>query len=143
MRKKLTKAQKAHNRAEYNRIRRIWNKTDKSVDYKTFKKIVQGIAKSRGETVKEAGERYAHSRKYKSAEDVGKENVLNGLKENHRAIYDELRRNVGFMKKGEHLTDRIEWNQEKQSYIVHGAKGIDYMINISNSPEEANLIALI
>lgn len=142
MRKKLTKAQKAHNRAEYNRIRRIWEKTDKSLDYKTFKKIVQGISKSTGETVKEAGERFAHSRMYKSAEDVGKENILGSLKEDHRAVYDELRRKVGFMGKGEHLTDNIEWDSTKQSYIVNARNGERYMIDISNSPKEAVLIKL-
>ena len=142
MRKKLTKAQKAHNRAEYNRIRRIWEKTDKSVDYKTFKKIVQGIAKSRKETIKEAGERYAHSRRFKTAEDVGKENILDSLKEDHRAVYDELRRKVGFMSKGEHLTDNIEWDSTKQAYIVNARNGYRYMIDISNSPKEAVLIKL-
>ena len=143
MRKRLTKAQKAHNRAEYNRIRRIWERTDKSLDYKTFKKIVQGISKSTGESVKEAGEKFAHSRMYKSAEDVGKENILGSLKEDHREVYDELRRKVGFMGKGEHLVDNIEWDSDKQAYIVHGTQGKDYMIDISNSPKEANLIELI
>ena len=142
MRKRLTKAQKAHNRAEYNRIRRIWERTDKSLDYKTFKKIVMGISNSTGESVKEAAARFAHSRMYKSAEDIGKENILGSLKEDHRAVYDELRRKVGFMGKGEHLSDNIEWDDTKQAYIVNAKNGKRYMIDISNSPKEAVLLEL-
>lgn len=142
MRKRLTKAQKARNRAEYNRIRRIWEKTDRSLDYKTFKKIVQGISKSTGESVKEAGKRFAHSRMYKSAEDVGKENILNSLKEDYRVVYDELRKRVGFMNKGEHLADKIEWDSTKQAYVINAKNGERYMIDISNSPKEAVLIKL-
>ena len=142
MRRRLTKKQKAHNRAEYNRIRRVWEKTDKSIDYKTFKKITMGIAQSTGKSVKEAAEGFAHSRMYKSADDVGKENILKSLKEDHRAVYDELRRDVGFMGKGEHLADRLTWDKDKQAYIVKGRNGKEYMIDISNSPKSAVLLEL-
>ena len=142
MRRRLTKKQKAHNRAEYNRIRRVWEKTDKSIDYKTFKKIIMGIAQSTGKSVKEAAEGFAHSRMYKTVDDVGKENVLKGLKDDHRAVYDELRRKVGPMAKGEHLTDRLEWDKDKQGYILHGSNGKNYLIDISNSPKSAALLEL-
>lgn len=142
MRRRLTKKQKAHNRAEYNRIRRVWEKTDKSIDYKTFKKITMGIAQSTGKSVKEAAEGFAHSRMYKTADDVGKENILKSLKEDHRAVYDELRRDVGFMDKGEHLADRLTWDKDKQAYVVRGRNGKEYMIDISNSPKSAVLLEL-
>ena len=142
MRRRLTKKQKAHNRAEYNRIRRVWEKTDKSIDYKTFKKITMGISQSTGKSVKEAAEGFAHSRMYKSADDVGKENILKSLKEDHRAVYDELRRDIGFMDKGEHLADRLTWDKDKQAYVVRGRNGKEYMIDISNSPKSAVLLEL-
>lgn len=141
MRRRLTQKQKAHNRAEYNRIRRAWEKTDKSVDYKHFKRIVIGLSKGRGESIKETAEKYAHSRRYKSAEDIGKENVLSGLKSDFSATYQELRRKAGRFNKGEKLTDKLYWDETKQSYVLKGSK-YNYMIDISNSPKSATLIQL-
>jgi len=140
--RRLTKAQKAHNRAEYNRIRRAWQKTDKSLDYKTFKKIVMGRAAGTGETIKEAAVKTANTRLFKTAEEQGKENVLQGLKNEFRGTYDELRKRVGPMKKGETLKDQIEWDKNFQSYILTGHDGTQYIIDISNSPKQASLIQL-
>ena len=142
-RPRLTKKQKQKNRAEYNRIRRIYDKiTDPDVDYKTFKKIVYGMNKGTGETIKETATKIAHSRKFVDAETVGKENVLSGLKENFRDVYDELRYKAGRFEKGEHLADRLEWNDSLQAYTMTSSTGIIWLIDITNSPKNAALIRL-
>jgi hypothetical protein len=46
------------------------------------------------------------------------------------------------MKKGEHLIDQLEWDQQKQGYTFEGADGNTYLIDISNSPKQADLIRL-
>lgn len=138
--KKLTKAQKAKNRAEYKRIRKIWETTDKSVDYKTFKKISQGIAKANGISTKEAAKQYAHSHRFMTPEQIGKENILKGLKEEFRATYDELRRKMGKFKKGEHMVDKMTWDREKHMWKMTSSTGQEYWVDISNSPKDAYII---
>lgn len=92
--------------------------------------------------VREGAKLYAHSTQYVDAEQRGKENILAGLKSEFRGTYDELRRKIGFMKKGEHLIDQLEWDDAKQSYTFEGADGETYLIDISNSPKQAELIKL-
>lgn len=141
--RRLTKTQKAKNRATYKQIRKVWETTDKSVSYKEFKRIVLGYVRAgKYDTAKEAAKKYAHSYQYTDAETIGKENILKGLKEDFRPVYDELRHKVGVMQKGEHLSDQIEWDKDKQSYVLTAANGDRYMIDISNSPKSAVLIKL-
>lgn len=143
MGRRLTKRQKAANRANYNRIRREYNKIENpDVDYKTFKKMVLGRAEGTGESIKEAAKNVAHSRAFTSAEDVAKENILKGLKREFRDVYDELRWKAGRYEKGETLADKIEWSDKLQSYVMESSTGERYMIDISNSPKQAQLIRL-
>lgn len=139
--KKLTKKQLTKQRAENRAIRKAWNKTDKSVDYKTFKKIVKGYVKGgKYDTVKEAANKYAHSTRFVDPETRGKENVLAGLKEEFRDTYDELRRKMGRFNKGEHMTDRLSWDSDKQMWKVSSSTGQTYYLDISNSPKEAFIL---
>ena len=138
--RKLTKAQKAKNKALYKQIRKIWEKTDKSISYKTFKKITMGLAKGKGTSVKAEAKLYAHSRQYKSAEDVGKENLLTGLKSEFNATYKELRSKMGKFSKGESMMSRISWDADKQMYKFLNDKGETFWVDISNSPKQAYII---
>lgn len=141
--KRLTKAQKAKNKAIYRYIRKVWDTTDKHVSYKEFKQIVIGWTKAgKYNNIREGAKLYAHSTQYVSPEERGKENILAGLKSEFRSTYDELRHKIGFMKKGEHLIDQLEWDQQKQGYTFEGADGNTYLIDISNSPKQADLIRL-
>ena len=141
--RKLTKAQKAKNRSMYKYIRKVWEKTDRSVSYKDFKRIVIDWTKAgKYQNVREGAKLYAHSTQYVDADQRGKENILKGLKEEFRQTYDELRRKVGFMKKGEHLLDQLEWDEQKQGYTFVGSDGNTYLIDMSNSPKQADLIRL-
>ena len=139
--KKLTKKQKAKRQAEYRQIRKFWEKTDKSVPYKTFKKIVQGYVKGgKYKTVKEAAEKYAHSQRFVTPEQVGKENLLSGLKEEFRATYDELRRKMGKFSKGEKMIDRLSWDDNKKMWKFTSSNGQEYWVDITNSPKDAFII---
>ncbi len=142
MARRLTKAQKAKNRAEYNRIRRAYNKTDKSITYVEFKRIVKSRAEAKNESIKEAAEKTAHSYLFTNADTVGKENILSSLKEKFRGTYDELRRKAGRFSKGQKLIDKLEWDDDRQAYILESSTGDTYLIDISNSPEQATLIEL-
>ena len=138
--RRLTKAQKAKNRALYRAIRRAWEKTDKSVSYKTFKKISIGLAKGKGTSAKEEAKLYAHSRRFVSAEEVGKENLLAGLKKEFPSIYKELRSKMGRFEKGETMMSRLEWDETKQMYKFTNDKGDAFWVDIDNSPKQAYII---
>ena len=138
--KKLTKKQKAKNRANYKRIRKAYETTDKSVDYKTFKKIVMGRSKGLGESIGEAARKTAHSYAFTTAEQIGKENILSGLKSEFRDTYDELRRKMGKFSKGEHMIDRLSWDNNKKMWKVTSSTGQEYWVDISNSPKQAYII---
>ena len=140
MRKKLTKKQKAKNRALYRAIRKQWEKTDKSVDYKTFKKITMGLAEAKGTSAKEEAKLYAHSRRYVTAEEVGKENLLTGLKNEFPDVYKELRSKMGKFDKGDTMISRLEWDPNKQMYKFTNNQGDAFWVDISNSPKSAFII---
>ena len=138
--KRLTKAQKAKNRALYRAIRRAWEKTDKSVDYKTFKKISIGMSRAKGTSAKEEAKLYAHSRRFVSAEEVGKENLLEGLKKEFPDTYKELRSKMGRFYEGETMLSRLEWDDAKQMYKFTNNSGDVFWVDISNSPKQAYII---
>lgn len=138
--KRLTKTQKAKNRALYRAIRKQWEKTDKSVSYKTFKKISMGLAAGKGTSAKEEAKLYAHSRRFVSAEEVGKENLLAGLKKEFPDVYKELRSKMGRFYKDETMMSRLEWDSDKQMYKFTNDKGDEFWVDIDNSPKQAYII---
>ena len=139
--KRLTKKQLAKQRAENRAIRKAWESTDRSVDYRTFKKIVKGYVKGgKYDTVKEAAKKYAHSTRFVDPITRGKENILSGLKDEFRDVYDELRRKMGKFKKGERMMDRLEWDDNKQMWKFESSTGQVYHVDITNSPRQAFII---
>lgn len=124
--KKLTKKQKAKNRADNNRIKRAYETTDKSVTYIQFKRIVKGRAKGTGESIGEAAKKTAHSLAFTSAEQIGKENILTGLKSEFRATYDDLRKKMGRFSKGEKMIDRLFWDKDKKMWGFKSSTGQQY-----------------
>jgi hypothetical protein len=138
--KRLTKKQKAKNRANYNRIRKAYEKTDKSVSYIEFKRIVMGRSKGTGETIGEAAKNTAHSYAFTSAEQIGKENLLAGLKKEFPDTYKELKSKMGRFDKGDKMIDRLSWDKDKQMYKFSSSTGQTYYVDISNSPKQAFII---
>lgn len=141
-RKRLTQRQKAHNRAEYNRIRRAYNTTDKHITYKEFKTRVINRAKGTGESIKEAALKEANTRSFVTAEQQGVRNVLSGMKSKFRNTYDELRRRAGKFNKGEKLEDRIEYDKKRDAYILKNPSGAKYEIKSDTSPQNMYLIKI-
>ena len=66
------------------------------------------LAEAKGTKIKDEAKLYAHSRRYVSAEDVGKENLLAGLKNEFPDTYKELRKKMGRFDKGETMMSRLE-----------------------------------
>ena len=138
--RKLSKTQKAKNKALYKAIRKIWEKTDRSMDYKTFKKITLGLSAGKGTNPRAEAKLYAHSQRFVSPETVGKENLLTGLKKEFPDVYKELRRKMGRFDKGETMMSRLEWDSNQQMYKFTNEKGDTFWVDISNSPKQAYII---
>jgi hypothetical protein len=141
-RKKLTKAQKARNKAENNRIKRAYATTDRSISYKAFKRRVVNRAKGEEISIKEAAKKEARTRTFKSADDIGKENIINAMKKDFKADYKEFRKAMGRMNKGETYASRLEWDTSLKSWTFKNNKGDKYMINEDNSPKQMEIIKL-
>ncbi len=139
--KKLTKKQLAKQRAENRAIRKAWQSTDGSVDYKTFKKIVKGYVKGgKYDTIKEAAKKYAHSTRFVTRSDIGKENILAGVKSEFPDVYKEIRSKMGKFKKGEHMADRLVWDKNMDAWKFTSSSNQTYYIMTDNSPKDVYIV---
>jgi len=92
-RRKLSKTQKAKNKAAYKNIRKEYEKVkDKApISYVQFKRRVKSRAKKDDLSIKAAAKREARTETFLSAGERSRENIIEGLKDSHREAYDELR----------------------------------------------------
>jgi hypothetical protein len=95
MRKKLTKAQKAKNKAAYKAIRKeyekVKNKSTVEISYIQFKHRVQSKAIKDNITIKKAAKKEARTETFMTAGERSRENLLKSLKEKHSGAYNELK----------------------------------------------------
>jgi hypothetical protein len=93
--KRLTKKQKAKNKAAYKKIRKEYEKVkDKSpvtITYKQFKARVIGRAKADDISIKEAAKKEARTETFLSPAERSRENLLGALKEKHADAYKQIR----------------------------------------------------
>ena len=121
----------------------------KKLTYKQFENRVIARKVAEKVTLKTAVKKELHSHAYTSPEDIAKENFMSGIREKHNEAYKELRRMArteeGRFKK---VAESISWYESsKNGRKVSGFKiksydGKEYVIDVSNSPEEVELIEL-
>lgn len=155
MAKKLTKTQKAKNRAAYKNIRKEYDKVKGKapVSYMQFKHRTQSRAKRDGISIKAAAKREARTETFLTAAERSRENLIGAIKEKHAEAYSELRNlsrysgktirdeNGKITKKAgqfESIAGNLTWDKEKKGYILN-AGDKRYFIDITNSPEEVNI----
>jgi hypothetical protein len=93
-RKRLSKAQKAKNKAANKAIRKEYNKVkDKApnVSYMQFKHRTQARAKRDDISLKEAAKKEARTETFLKAPERSRENLIEALKTKHREAYNELK----------------------------------------------------
>lgn len=148
MSKKLTVKQKAKNKAAYKQIRKVWKeRLESQMTYKQFKKLVLNEARGTSLSIKEAANKLGNSYYLLGDTDTNhrayltqaKKNLLTGMKENFRGTYDELRRKAGRFTKGEHLADKITWDELEDAYILTSSTGDKYAIRTDQSPKNMYL----
>lgn len=139
-RKKLSKTQKAKNKAAYKNIRKEYEKVkDKApVSYVQFKRRVKARAERDDISVKAAAKREARTETFLSAGERSRENIIEGLKNSHREAYDELRNLSRSKGKFQSIKDNLSWDKDRKGYILN-AGNKQYFIDVSNSPEEVNI----
>ena len=140
MAKKLTKTQKAKNRAAYKNIRKEYDKVKGKapVSYMQFKHRTQSRAKRDGISIKAAAKREARTETFLTAAERSRENNLEGIKEKHREAYDELRNLSRSKGKFQSIKDNLSWDKDRKGYILN-AGDKQYFIDVTNSPEEVNI----
>lgn len=141
-RKKLSKTQKAKNKAIYKNIRKEYNKVkDKAnVSYVQFKNRTLSRAKADNMSVKAAAKREARTETFLSAGERSRENLLAGIKEKHAEAYSELKNLSRVKGKFQSIKDNLSWEKvgNKYGYVLN-AGNKQYFIDVSNSPEEVNI----
>lgn len=104
-------------------IRRAWEKSSKAISYDAFKARVLNYSEGTGKDIRESARHESETDNFKDQDQRGREHLLKSLKEDFRDTYDDLRQRIGFMDKGEHLADRLEWDQERQMYKFKDRNG--------------------
>lgn len=151
MAKKLSKTQKAKNKAAYKAIRREYEKVKYSkenykdgkmiIDYKGFKNRTLARAKKDKMTIRAAAKREARTDSFLTAAERSRENLLSAFKTKHREVYDEIKElNKLNRDKGrfQSIKANLTWNTEKKGYVLN-SNGTKYFIDVTNSPEEVKL----
>ena len=133
--KKLTKAQKARNRAKYNYIKRAWERTDKSITYVQFKNRVLLRAEAKGISYKEATKKEMNTETFVSAGQRSRHNLIQAIKEKHDVEYKELRNLARDRGKYINIEDNLDWDEDYGQYVLRAGEH-HYLIDVSNSPEE-------
>ena len=116
--KKLTKAQKARNRAKYNYIRRAWERTDKSITYKQFKNRVLARAEAKGISYKEATRKEMNTETFVTAGQRSRHNLIQAIKEKHDLEYKELRNLARDRGKYISIEDNLDWDEDYGQYVL-------------------------
>lgn len=144
MAKKLTKTQKAKNRAAYKNIRKEYDKVKDNapVSYIQFKRRVKSRAERDGISIKVAAKREARTETFLTAAERSRENLIEAIKEKHAEAYSELRNLSRVKGKFQSIKDNLVWDNSRRGYILNaGTKR--YFIDITNSPEDVIITEVI
>ena len=144
MAKKLTKTQKAKNRAAYKNIRKEYDKVKDNapVSYVQFKRRVKSRAERDNISIKAAAKREARTETFLSAAERSRENLINAIKEKHAEAYSELRNLSRSKGKYQSIKDNLVWDNSRSGYILNaGTKR--YFIDVTNSPEDVIITEVI
>ena len=144
MARKLTKTQKAKNRAAYKNIRKEYEKVKDNapVSYIQFKRRVKSRAERDGISIKVAAKREARTETFLTAAERSRENLIEAIKEKHAEAYSELRNLIRVKGKYQSIKNNLTWDSSRSGYILNaGTKR--YFIDVTNSPEDVIITEVI
>lgn len=92
-RKRISKTQKAKNKAAYKNIRKEYDKVKNKADvsYIQFKRRVKSRAAKDGISIKEAAKKEARTETFLSASERSRENLIEAIKTSHSEAYKKLK----------------------------------------------------
>ena len=144
MARKLTKTQKAKNKAAYKNIRKEYEKVKDNapISYIQFKRRVKSRAEKDGISIKAAAKREARTETFLTAAERSRENLIEAIKEKHAEAYSELRNLSRSKGKFQSIKDNLVWDNSRSGYILNaGTKR--YFIDVTNSPEDVIITEVI
>lgn len=110
--------------------------------FERYKNQVQARMVAYGEGFADARAKVKNSLAYTSVEERGATNFLNKIKEKFAADYNDIRnlmRDRGRYTSTANIISHLEYAGDRK-YILHSPKG-DYIIDMTNSPEEVQIYA--
>ena len=139
-RKKISKTQKAKNKAAYKNIRKEYDKVKEkaNVSYIQFKRRVKSRAEKDNISIKEAAKKEAHTETFISAAERSRENLIDAIKDKHSEAYKKLKNASRSKGKFQSIKDNLSWDQKRNGYILN-ASGKKYFIDVTNSPEDVEI----
>ena len=145
--RRLTKAQKAKNRKSYAIIRKAYEQAklrmtpeQKSrITYIGFKHRVQATMRSNDVGVKEASRKVLNSEAFTSPAERSRANLKGAVKDSFKEAYERMRK-LSRDERGrfKRIEENLSWDKERKAYVLGGR----YLIDVTNSPEEINIIDL-
>ena len=92
-------------------------------------------------SIKSAAKKEAHTETFVSAAERSRENLLESIKENYNETWEELKnlsRNKG---RYQSIKDNLTWDKQRNGYVL-SAGDKQYFIDVTNSPEEVNVMEI-
>ena len=127
----------------YQKYKRRQTRLGKDVDYtyeqfeaNVYKKqYVYGVKKR---TIKQAIKSFMHSRSILSYADIARENMLNAIKTKFPSVYQRIEALTGNRQKGQivPLYEKIQWDEDFNTYTFYDKDGNRYAIITVDSPQE-------
>ena len=139
-RRKLSKTQKAKNKAAYKNIRKEYDKVKNkaNVSYIQFKRRVKSRAEKDSISIKEAAKKEAHTETFVSAAERSRENLLEAIKDKHSEAYKKLKNASRSKGKFQSIKENLNWDKKRNGYVLNtGTK--QYFIDVTNSPEDVEV----
>lgn len=122
----------------------------KLMTYRQFKNRVLATARLNNISIEKATKKEVNTERFTSVAERARVNVLEGIKGEFKETYKKIttmmrqRDSKGrFIKEDDfNPANRLSWNKDLRGYTFIDASGIAWLIDITNSPKQVNLVRL-
>lgn len=122
----------------------------KLMTYRQFKNRVLATAKLQDISIEKATKKEVNTERFTSPAERARVNVLEGIKEEFKPTYKKIitmmrqRDSRGrFVKEPDfNPASKLSWDRERRGYTFVDNSGVPWLIDITNSPKQINLVRL-
>lgn len=138
MGRKLTKTQKAKNAAIYKQIKKEYAKTNKAIDYRSYKARVLARMEAEGMTARKAAKKEANTATFVNPGERSRNNIIQAAK--NFDIYNDMKI-LSRDNKGRFVSvkDNLEWDKNIGKWVLKTISG-NFILDTTNSPYGMTLV---